>query len=66
MPPPTDDPYWKQIWDLQVDTLQRLVHQVAEQERDIAVIKVKVGFFAGLFGLAGGVAVDLVKHFFLK
>lgn len=51
--PPSND-YWKQVWETQVETLEKLRAHVAGQDIEIAVIKTKIAFFAFVAGAIGG------------
>lgn len=52
--PPLNLEYWKQLWDTQIETLEKLREHVAAQDVEIAVIKTKIAFIACLSGLVGG------------
>lgn len=52
MPPQNE--YWKQLWETQIDTLEKLRTHVAGQDVEIAIIKTKIAFFAFVAGAIGG------------
>lgn len=52
--PPTNNDWWKQLWDTQIETLEKLRAHVAGQDVEIAIIKTKIAFFAFVSGLVGG------------
>lgn len=65
MPHPSNDEYFKQLWALHVETLEKLKAQVAENAMEIAVMKTKIGVASAIGGSLGGI-VAAVVIFFLK
>lgn len=53
--PPSNFEYWKQLWDTNIETLEKLRAHVASQDVEIAVIKTKIAIFSGVSGIIGGV-----------
>lgn len=51
--PPTNE-YWKQLWETQIDTLEKLRSHVAAQDVEIAVIKTRIAIYSGMAGAIGG------------
>lgn len=58
--PPSNNEWWKELWDTQIETLEKLRAHVANQDVEIAVIKTKIGIYAALAGAISGGAISLL------
>lgn len=57
--PPLNNEWWKELWDTQIETLEKLRAHVANQDVEIAVIKTKIGIYAALAGAISGGTISL-------